>query len=172
MKFCGIERLFGTLQKHDAGIIKFIRAFTEYQSGRESYLELLEDVDALFIKPKKVLKIEVSADKVEEYRNLFPEIKLPSEKYARNNVKELTAAFQKFFKAFPEYNDWDLVLSAAQRYVDEYERKNWMYMRTSRYFISKQRSDRSVEYELANYCQMTIECTLETPANYFNEKIV
>jgi hypothetical protein len=56
-------------------------------------------------------------------------------------------------------------------YLDEYESRNWAYMRTSQYFIRKQNQDRTFDSDLANYCDMFIN-GLDTEDQHFKEKVV
>lgn len=101
---------------------------------------------------------------------LFPKGKLPSGKQARADRRNLKANFIWFFKNY-KY-DWDIILKATALYVDEYERKNYLYMRTSQYFISKMNPDKSRESELANYCAQIISGDYQDDTNHFSEKVV
>ena len=56
-------------------------------------------------------------------------------------------------------------------YLDEYESRNWSYMRTSQYFIRKQNQDRTFDSDLANYCDMFIN-GLDTEDQHFKQKVV
>jgi hypothetical protein len=92
---------------------------------------------------------------IDSYREIFPNIKLPSGKYARQNVKNLENGFKWFFKTYPDYN-WDIVLKATTMYVEEYSMRSYEFMRTSQFFIRKQASDKSWDSELATYCDMIL----------------
>lgn len=74
-------------------------------------------------------------EKIDKYRELFPNIKFPSGKPARSASKNLETAFTWFFKKY-RY-DWDTVFRATVKYLDKHERENWKYCRTSQYFIRK-----------------------------------
>jgi hypothetical protein len=66
------------------------------------------------------------------------------------------------------------VIKATALYLDEYEAKNWAYMRTSQYFIRKVDSDKSITSDLANYCGI-IEGggnPDEDNKNHFPDKVV
>jgi len=108
--------------------------------------------------------------KIEEYRELFPEGKIPSGKYARDAVKNLEVNFKWFFKIH-EY-DWETILKATKRYVNEYRQKNYDYMRTSKYFIKKQEKDGSITSDLASYCDMIIKGTGEAEQFVFPDNVV
>jgi hypothetical protein len=122
----------------------------------------------------KALKIltnteENKSNNIEKYNNIFPKKKLPSGKFARTNLKNLETAFKWFFENF-DYT-WDIILNATALYVDEYEKKNYMYMQTSQYFIRKQMSDKSWGSELANWCAI-VESGEELDDHYFKETVV
>jgi hypothetical protein len=63
-------------------------------------------------------------------------------------------------------------LKATAAYVDEYERKNYMYMQTSQYFIRKQQSDKTWGSELANMCAVIESGDSLNDKNYFSENVV
>ena len=137
-------------------------------------LSLLIEIDENF-KEKKAKNDQelMGADhmkKIEEYRLLFPDLKLPSGKYARDATKNLEVNFRWFFKTH-EY-DWETIMKATGKYIDEYSHKNYDYMRTSKYFIKKQERDGSITSDLANYCEMIVTGGGETDEFYFSEKVV
>ena len=68
--------------------------------------------------------------------------------------------------------DWETVLMATKKYLDEYEANGYKYMRTSQYFIRKQEPDRSWSSELANYCDMYLNGTDSGNDYVFKEKVV
>ncbi len=131
----------------------------------------LEIVSLLSPPESKVKKDEpLSMDYIERYLSLFPKGKLPSGKQARGDKKNIQNNFNWFFKNY-SYS-WDVILKATAYYVDEYESKGYLYMRTSQYFISKMMPDKTRESELANYCAVIVsgEDILDKP--HFNEKVV
>jgi hypothetical protein len=109
-------------------------------------------------------------DKIKEYVQIFPNKKLSSGKYARVDAKNLETAFRWFFENY-DY-EWDIILKATERYVDEYSIRNYEYMRTAQYFIRKQNIDKSFESELATYCQYINENPDDEGAVYFKENVV
>lgn len=130
-------------------------------------LQILETI------PKSKLPkvtVELTEDMVGKYLNIFPKLKLPSGKQARADKRNIKVNFEWFFKTYSY--DWDTVIKATELYVDEYERKNYMYMKTSQYFISKMNPDKSRESELANYCSMIVNNDYEDSDNFFSEKVV
>lgn len=76
---------------------------------------------------------------LEQYREMFPNITFPTGKRARAPLKAIQDSFQRFFVAYPDYQDWDTILAATQMYLQEYEAKQWEYCSTSQYFIAKMR---------------------------------
>jgi len=135
---------------------------------------LLDSLDGYFRKSKAETSSDLMGNKyidnIKVYVNLFPEGKLPSGKYARTNPKNLESAFRWFFKTY-DY-DWETVVKATKVYLDEYERNNWKYMRTSQYFIRKQNPDKSFESDLANYCEVYLKGDYNNSNNHFSDRVV
>jgi len=123
--------------------------------------EILNDFETYLVKTKKKVATSVLGDnfleKIKEYRELFPAIKLPSGELARQSVQELKDKFIWFFKTYPEY-DWDLVLDATDFYIFNKHKENYSFMVTSSYLIQKTdlktKLSRSI---LADYCQMILD---------------
>ena len=120
--------------------------------------------------PSVVKQEDITEDFIDKYVELFPKIKLPSGKPARADKRNLKANFMWFFKTY-NYN-WETVLKATAYYIDEFERKNYMYMRNSQYFISKMNPDKSRDSELANYCSLIVSGDYEDSNNFFADKVV
>jgi len=134
---------------------------------------LITKFNNYFIKAKKKTNIQLMgkdfADKIEEYRNIFPAGKLPSNNPARQNVKALGESFRWFFETY-DYT-WEDIIKATKMYVNEYRSDNYMYMQTSQYFISKQDKHKVKHSKLADYCDMILD-GVETEIHTFKEKIV
>ncbi len=133
-------------------------------------IELLKKVDKLFgkVKIKKVNTRVVDPEfenEVAKYRDLFPNIKLPSKSYARQSVKDLMKAFEWFFENY-DYS-WETIHKATSIYVDEYEAEDWMYFTKSQFFIRK--NGRSLLSEHCDALEQGIEP--EAPKT-FNERVV
>jgi len=135
-------------------------------------LKIITKYDSYFGKAKKKSNTQIMGkdfmNNIKKYREFFPAKKLPSGKPARNNVKVLEAAFRWFFSEY-DYT-WKEVLHATAQYVNEYEEKEYMYMKTSQYFVAKQDKTKVKYSELADYCDMIKE-GLE-PEQYFKENVV
>ena len=119
-------------------------------------LSLISKIDSYFgVQVKKSnnglmgMDFETNAEK---YNEIFPRMKLPSNKPARSPIKEIVLAFREFFKEY-DYG-WDIIHQAAEYYIEEEEKKGFKYTRTSRYFIRKQDSDKSWISDLAGYCEL------------------
>ena len=124
-------------------------------------LSLLEEFEMYLVKRKQKVTKEVLGEdfiqKVNEYREAFPKIRLPSGELARQSVKELQDKFIWFFKTYPEY-DWNLVLDAADYYNLLFEKKGYLYMATSSYFIKKTNpQSKETTSKLADYCQQILD---------------
>ena len=133
----------------------------------------MEEINSYFRKSKKKTSKDIMGSDfdvcIKAYNELFPAKKLGSGKYARTNIKNLETGFRWFFSTY-EY-DWKTIIEATKKYVQEYEMKNYEYMRTSQYFIRKQNPDKSFESDLATYCDM-IQDGGSNEDNIFREKIV
>ena len=106
---------------------------------------------------------------IEGYVEIFPNIKLSSGKYARVNAKNLEAPFKWFFETY-DY-DWETIIAATERYIDEYSIRRYEYMRTAQYFIRKQNIDKSFESDLATYCEI-LKTNPDDQQVYFSERVV
>jgi len=106
---------------------------------------------------------------VQNYREMFPKKKLPSGKPARVNEKTLIDCFRWFFENY-DYT-WDEIYQATRKYLNEYEDNNYMYMKTSQYFIVKTLPNKNKSSDLADYCDMIREGT-DDDINHFKEKVV
>lgn len=134
----------------------------------------IEEIEGFLKKTKKKTATDLMGQnftsKLQEYLEIFPNIKLPSGKYARVAIKNLETVFKWFFE---NYNyDWDTIIKATEKYVDEYSVRNYKYMMTSQYFIKKQKIDKSIESELANYCELIKTNPDGEGTSYFKERVV
>ena len=104
------------------------------------------------------------------YREAWPAGKLPSGKPARQNIKTLENAFSWFFQVY-DYT-WEEVAHATVMYINEYKNKDYMYMKTSQYFICKQDKYKVKHSELADYCDMIRDGVEIDDDQPFKEKVV
>lgn len=132
----------------------------------------IEIAQKIPVSKKSVKKpvLVITDEMVDAYLTLFPKGKLPSGKLARSDKKNIKNNFEWFFKTY-SYS-WENVIQATSIYVDEYEKKNYLYMKTSQYFISKSNPDRTRESELANYCASLANGDYQNNDNHFSEKVV
>lgn len=119
-------------------------------------LSLISKIDSYFgVQVKKSNNALMGQDfeaNALKYNEIFPKMKLPSNKPARSPLKEIITAFREFFKEY-DYT-WEIIHAAAEYYIEEEEKKSFKYTRTSRYFIRKQDSDKSWISDLAGYCEL------------------
>lgn len=132
-------------------------------------LEILEKGKNILVK-FNLVETPVSKDNVDFYRELFPKGHLPSGVPARQNKKSLENAFKWFFKNY-DYS-WDVVIKATIHYVSYYEKSDYKYMRNSQYFIRKTNPDKTVDSELATYCEIILNGIEDTGQDYFKDKVV
>jgi len=135
-------------------------------------VELILDVNSFFLKTNDIIETKVSSiDNIERYLLIFPNVLLPSGKYARSNKKNLEGAFKWFFKNY-KYS-WETIYKATNQYVAHYELHNWKFMKTSLYFIKKSDVERNTISELADHCQIVENgCDNENIKSHFKDKVV
>jgi hypothetical protein len=131
------------------------------------------EIDGYFKKSKKKTSTDLLGhnfmQNIEAYVHIFPNKKLSSGKYARVPAKNLESGFRWFFENY-DY-DWETIFQATQKYVGEYESKNFEYMRTAQYFLRKQNVDKSWDSDLATYCEY-LKDNPDDEQVYFGELIV
>tara|TARA_R110001592_G_scaffold7094_1_gene40018 strand:- start:1872 stop:2468 length:597 start_codon:yes stop_codon:yes gene_type:complete len=110
------------------------------------------------------------AEMLAVYREAFPAGKLPSGKPGRQNLKTLENGFRWFFETY-DYT-WDEVAHATVMYINEYRDKDYMYMKTSQYFICKTDKHKVKHSELADYCDMVRDGVEYESDDHFKEKVV
>jgi len=134
---------------------------------------LIVHLDNYFTKAKKKTDAQLMGqdfvDKINTYREVFPNIKLPSGKPARVNVKMLSESFRWLFETY-DYT-WEQIIKATKMYVNEYRDAQYMYMQTSQYFICKQDKHKVKSSTLADYCDM-IRDGVETESKHFKENVI
>jgi len=113
------------------------------------------EIEGYFKKSKKKTSKDLMGhnfmQNIEAYVNIFPNKKLSSGKYARVPAKNLENAFRWFFDTY-DYS-WETIFEATQKYVNDYESKNFEFMRTAQYFLRKQSLDKSWDSDLATECE-------------------
>lgn len=110
-----------------------------------------------FTKTTKYVLTQEDKENIEKYRNIFPKGNLPSGYPARVPNKELEKRFIWFLSTY-DY-EWDTILKATKKYVEQYEPEGYKYMKTSSYFIYKSDVDKNVVSTLASYCDMILDST-------------
>lgn len=136
-------------------------------------LIFMEEINGYFKRTKKKTSQDLMGQdfvrNIEKYVEIFPNKKLSSGKYARVNAKNLEAPFRWFFENY-DY-DWEEIIKATERYVDEFSIRRYEFMRTAQYFIRKQNIDKSFESDLATYCEI-IRSGDDDEQVYFSERVV
>jgi len=136
-------------------------------------LIFMEEINGYFKRTKKKTSQDLMGQdfvkNIEKYVEIFPNKKLSSGKYARVNAKNLEAPFRWFFDTY-DY-DWETILKATEKYVDEFSVRRYEFMRTAQYFIRKQNIDKTFESDLATYCEIIRNGDDEEQV-YFSEKVV
>lgn len=121
-------------------------------------LTLISKVESYFNVQSKKANVTLMGEDFEanalKYNEIFPRMKLPSNKPARSPIKEVVGAFREFFKEH-SYS-WEVIHQAAKYYIEEEEKKGFRFTRTSRYFIRKQDQDKSWISDLAGYCELIV----------------
>jgi len=135
---------------------------------------VLKKVEALFKPQKKGTPAQILGEgyqeKIQQYLEIFPKMKLPSGKAARSDKKNVEIAFAWFMSTY-DYS-WETIFKATANYVAEYELKNYLYMQTSQYFIRKQLADKSWGSELANRCSDAASGPMIEKEDHFKTKAV
>lgn len=126
----------------------------------EKYKKIYKEAFSKSTKKKKSFDVQ-EQEMIYQFRDLFPKGMLPSGSPARQAYKELEKRFSWFFSNY-DY-DWSTILEATKMYVNKYAQENYMYMKTSGYFIVKNEKGMEVS-TLATYCDMYLEIkkTVET----------
>ncbi len=135
---------------------------------------LVQQIEGFFkVQKKKTnsdLMGEGAIDNIDKYQSLFPRKKLPSGKVARSDKTNVENNFRWFFETH-KYS-WETILKATAHYVDEYEAKNYLYMRTSAYFIRKTELDKSIISDLADYCAIVESGDDLNQDTHFSDRVV
>jgi len=114
-------------------------------------MTMIDQLEKLFKINKRKTSSHLMTDdfklNIVKYKEMFPNIKLPSGKAARSASGNLEKNFRWFFENYDF--KWSLIFEATARYCNEHQNNNWKFMRTSQYFIRKDSLS-----DLADYCEM------------------
>jgi hypothetical protein len=140
----------------------------EYKLTPKSYT-LIDQLESLFKINKRKTSNQILGDKFKEniaqYTQMFPNQKLPSGKAARSAPGNLEKNFRWFFDNF-NY-EWELILQATGVYINEHQKNNYLYMRTSQYFIRKDNLS-----DLADLCENILNGGYEEEKKTIKVKVV
>ena len=136
-------------------------------------LKLLKEIEGFMKVTRKKTNAVIMGKgfegKIVAYNNLWPKMRLPSGKAAKSAISNLEPAFRWFFENH-EFT-WEQVMIATAYYLDDKEKNNWDYTRTSQYFIRKQLTDKSWHSELADVCQLVEDGGDAPEGAHFTEKV-
>lgn len=119
----------------------------------EKYKKIYKEAFSKSTKKKKSFSPQ-DEEMIYQYREIFPKGMLPSGSPARQAYRELEKKFNWFFTNY-DY-DWETIIKATKLYVGKFQQENYMYMKTSGYFILK--NEKGVEVStLATYCDMILD---------------
>lgn len=140
----------------------------EYKLTPKAYT-LIDQLETLFRINKKKTNKQLLGDSfknnIVSYREMFPNQKLPSGKAARSAVGNLEKAFRWFFENF-DYS-WEVILQATAVYINEHQKNNYLYMRTSQYFIRKDNLS-----DLADICDNILSGGYQEEKKLYSVKVV
>lgn len=108
-------------------------------------------------KGRKVFDFPIDPDfdmNVERWRLMWPAGLLPHGKRARSDSRELKLKFKWFFENY-DYS-WSTIFTATEDYIHYYAETNYLYMRTSSYFIFKQTTPALRTSELSEWCDKVL----------------
>ena len=133
-------------------------------------ISLIDKIEKLFKIQKRKTNSQLMTKEFKEnilkYKEMFPNIKLPSGKAARAANGNLEKNFRWFFENYDF--KWPIIFQATIKYINEHQDQNWKYMRTSQYFIRKDNLS-----DLADYCEMVVSGgDEEERPRYTTQKVV
>ena len=145
---------------------EFIEKFSNYVEDVNEIFSFFEPHLKKQLKPKVV--IDIPLDKIKEFNEIWPQIKLPTKQYARCTERELVSSFTAFFKEFPTYNDWSIIMQAGTTYISEREIERYEFTRRSKYFVRRENKDKSVDFLLQEYYERIRDGVQEKPVENFS----
>lgn len=140
---------------------------TDYKLTKKAE-SLLKEIDLIKVKTKYKITEEFEKN-VAKYREMFPKLRLPSGKQARQGELELQKKFIKFFEIYGDY-DWDTIFKATQNYLDQFEYP-YNFMVASTYYIMKQDQYKNTTSLLSDDCESIIGGE-ERPAEHYQRTII
>lgn len=120
-----------------------------------------DDPSKIILSTKDKSNVKDIESWIDDYRRLFKNKKSG----AMGSRKACIFKMRMFIKEYPTYANIDLILGAAQRYINSESRNNYIYLQRADYVISKKDVD-SVNSRLATFCEEIAE--LEDKQEKFN----
>lgn len=107
-----------------------------------------ESITEIILSNVKAPKPKSVEEWIDRYREVFKNKKIGSMGSKRACVEKM----EKFIAEYPEYSDPELIISAANRYVNSQKSNNYLYLQRADYVISKRDLD-STNSRLAAFCE-------------------
>ena len=130
------------------------------ENKKEDATKLIDEGCLVYKKPK--FSLTAKGKKIcAKYNNLY-------------NIRKKRTSIQLMGKGYGETYDytWEEVAHATVMYVNAYKDTDYLYMKTSQYFICKQDKHKIKHSELADYCDMVRDGVTEIKKDHFKEKVV
>jgi hypothetical protein len=90
----------------------------------------------------------INTDWIDTYRGLFKTVGTRYSSDKNSIIKRL----EWFGKTYPEFNDQEIIIKAAEKYIAEEAFKNYQYLQRADYFICKGKG-MELTSRLATYCE-------------------
>lgn len=157
-----------TSEQYKLSLIGYLDEHTDPVKGiyyviNDKAKHVIHESEVYICNIKTIKKVSKTAYKdweenIKKYNELFPKGKKEGSSISfRTNPKELYDKFKWFFQEYPEY-DWEIVLTATEKYVKIFEESNdYTFMQTSKYFIKKDDKNRVTTSTLSTHCYNIVE---------------
>jgi hypothetical protein len=121
-----------------------------------------DNVQEIILSNVKTPKQEGVEEWIERYRQVFKNKKAG----AMGSKQSCIDKMRRFIQSYPEFNNPELIISAATRYVNTQRVNNYAYLQRADYVISKKDSD-TTNSRLAAFCEEVLD--LESNEEKFNQ---
>jgi len=164
------EGINESLERKNLVMLKYVGDTNLVSPKGKVLLIAANDLFTKTVSAKKPVTDDSFVANLTTYNQLFPKIRFAkTKKLARCSMNNLTPAMV-WFLANNDYN-WETILKATVIYINEKQKVNWDYCRTSQYFIRKQTDGKHWQSELSDYCMMVMDGTGSQESHTFKEKV-